>query len=460
MPEDRKDVVDLVKREIERIGEDTKKLHDDMQRDLNELRTKAEAGEKANKEEITALQTSLSLKVEELDKKSTANIDKVTTALRRSALSGGGRALDDLPKTSMADALAFKMSRMSIRGEAEKRNVFEVKLEDGDVEGYDAYCKAWNIFLRTGEKLITDVEVLKALTTGSDPGGGYLVPAAQSSRIMTIVYETNPLAALATTETIGTDRIEIPIDEGEGSAGWVGEEEARPETGTALVGVQTIPVHEVYAKPKATQRLLEDASTDMEAWIANKNGSKMGRMEATAFITGNGVKRPRGILSYPAGTGVRGTIQQIPSLGATSITANAIKGFPFNLKEPYHPNARWLTKRATLGALAILRDDSGATAGTGQYLWTPGLREGQGFASTLVGYPVSLGDDMPAVAAGALSMAFGDFREGYTIVRRLGITTLRDPYSAKPFVEFYSRMRVGGDVTNFEAIKLMVISAT
>ena len=450
-----KDVLELVKDEIARIGDDSKKLGESFQTDLAALRKLAEDGDKASKEALDGYAASMTEKYAALERKTAEGMDKLAGVLRRANL-GNNAPLDDLPKTSMTDALAFKKCRMSVRGEAEKQSLYDIKLEDGDVPAYEAYVKAFDRFLRKDERTL-DGDVLKALTTGSDPNGGYLVPAAQSARILMIVMETSPLAQLATVETIGTDRIEIPVDDGEGAAGWVGEEEARPETGTPQIGVQTIPVHEIYAKPKATQRLLEDASTDMEGWLARKNGSKMGRIEATALMTGNGVKKPRGLLTYPNGT-TRGTIEQVPSLSAATIVANGVKRMPFYLKEPYHPNARWLTKRATLAILAILRDDSGG-AGTGQYMWTPGLRDGQGFASTLVGYPVSLADDMPAVAGGALSMAFGDFREAYTVVRRLGITTLRDPYSAKPFVEFYSRMRVGGDVTNYEAVKLMVVSA-
>jgi HK97 family phage major capsid protein len=451
-----------VKREIARIGDDTKKLHDTFQRDLKAARDLAEEG-KADAGAVKALLESATTKFETLEAKQResearvlSEVDKVGAALRR--VHQGDRSVD-LPKATHLEALEFKKAAMSVRDEAKAQSFRTLQLGDGDVERYAEYCKAFETLCRKGEKSLSSEEY-KALTTGSDPNGGYVVPAAMSQRIMTIVYETSPMDTIATVETIGTDRLEIPIDEGEGACGWVGEEESRAETGTATFGVQVIPVHEIYAKPRATQRVLEDSSLDLEGWLARKNGDKMARTANTAFISGNGVKKARGLMSYTssASAASRGTPMHYVSGAAALLTPDVIKNLPLKaLKEPYHPNARWLMKRAALAAIAIFRDDSGASAGTGQYLWTPGLRDNS-IQSQLAGYPITLADDMPAVGAGNFPVAFGDFRQAYTIVRRLGITTLRDPYSAKPFVEFYSRMRVGADVTNFEAFVLIKCS--
>ncbi len=256
---------------------------------------------------------------------------------------------------------------------------------------------------------------------------------------------------LATIETIGTSEMEIPIDTDEASAGWVGETQSRTTTNTPQVGVQKIPVHEIYAKPRATQKFLEDASINVEQWLANKVGDKFSRIEATAFVGGSGINQPRGFLSYPSGTyGTRGVLAQRVSGATAGITADALVAMPFDLKSFYLAGASWMMKRSTVQALMLLKDANG------QYLWRPGLTAGA--PSSLVGYDVYMADDMPAVTNGSLSIAFGNWARGYTIVDRLGITTLRDPFSAKPFVEFYSRKRVGGDVVDFDAITLMVTS--
>lgn len=462
MADELQQVAEEVKREIARFGTDQKKLNDDFMQKLSEVRQLVEA--KADGEGVKKGVEEVTLKFEEITKRqdkeaaeSKRRTDEILTALNRSRRSAGQKEIPtgiDLK----SHALQFKAATLALRGNLPADG--DVEVTDADQEAYAAYSgKAFKRYLRKGEQVFS-AEEYKALTTGSDPNGGYLVPIAQSSRTMDIVYETSPMAMLAYVETIGTDRLELPVDEGKGNGGWVGEEEARTETTTPTFGSQVIPVHEIYAEPKATQRVLEDAQIDLEGWLARKNGEEFARMEATAFITGNGIKKPRGILSYPKSTNVGtraggGNIQYFPSGAASAITADAIKGLPLlALKERYHANARWLMKRATLAALSILRDDSGASAGTGQYLWVPGLRDGS-IASQLAGYPISLADDMPAVTGGSFSIAFGDFRTAYTIVRRLGITTLRDPLTAKPFVKFYSRMRVGGDLVNFEAMVLV-----
>ena len=460
-------IADEVKREIARFGDDQKAANTDFMQKLSEARQLAEG--KASPDDIKKAVEEVTLKFEEITARQTKaeieskrRTDEILTALNRGRRTSG---LIEIPKgiDLKADALRFKTSALSLRGNLPADG--DVEVTEADQAAYEAYAgKAFRRYLRKGEQVFGPEE-FKALTTGSDPSGGYLVPVAQSGRTMDIVYETSPLAQLAYVETIGTDRIEIPNDEGEGDGGWVGEEESRAETNTPTIGGQTIIVHELYAKPRATQRVLEDAQIDLESWLARKNGEKFARLEATAFITGNGVKKPRGILSYSTSTNVGtraagGNIQYFPGGGASAYTADGIKNLPLKaLKERYHANARWLMKRSTLAALAILRDDSGATAGTGQYLWVPGLRDNS-IASQLVGYPVSLADDMPAMTANAMSIAFGDFRAAYTIARRLGITTLRDPYSAKPFVEFYSRMRVGGDIVNFEAMVLVKVATS
>ncbi len=319
----------------------------------------------------------------------------------------------------------------------------------------DAYKAAFDTFLRKGEEVMGPDE-RKALSVGTDPDGGYVVNPDLSGRIVMKVFETSPMRAYASIQVISTDALEGLYDLNEASSGWVGETESRAETNTPQIGKWRIPAHELYSKPKATQKLLDDASINMEAWLASKVSEKFARDEANAFVVGNGVNKPRGFLTYGAGTTLPGTIEQFPT-GASGALASAPDGGDalinalYGLKQQYRANATWFMNRATTKLVRKAKDTDGA------YLWSPGIQAGQ--PATLLGYPVAAFEDMPDPAASSLSIAVGDMREAYQIVDRLGIRTLRDPYSAKPYVEFYTTKRVGGDVVNFEAIKLIRLGA-
>ena len=316
-------------------------------------------------------------------------------------------------------------------------------------------------YLRRGEQRLTahERDVLeqhqKALSVDSDPDGGYLVTPQQSARIIEVVYETSPMRQVATVETISTDALEGLFDGDEAAAAWVSERGSRAETNTPQLGQWRIPTHELYANPRATQKLLDDSAVDIEAWISRKVADKFARTENLAFVTGNGVGQPRGFTTYPDGT-TRGTIERIPSLDAATIAAEGIYNIIYALKAAYRPGSVWVMNRATVGVIRTIRDESGG-AGTGQFMWAPGFG---GQPATLAGYPIVEFEDMADIAGGNIVAGFGNFRQGYTIVDRLGIRILRDPYSAKPHVEFYTTKRVGGDVLNFEAFKLMDIAAS
>jgi HK97 family phage major capsid protein len=324
-----------------------------------------------------------------------------------------------------------------------------------DAEGMAGYKSIFGKFLRKGEELMGPDE-RKALSVGSDPDGGYVVHPDMSGRMIRKVFETTPMRAYASVQVIGTDALEGLFDLNEASAGWVNETGSRSETNTPEIGSWRIPVHEVYAAPRATQKLLDDASVDMEGWLADKVADKFARMENAAFVTGTGTGQPRGFATYANGTTLPGTIEQIKT-GANGAFAAAPAGGDvlinalYSLKGSYRNNAVWAMNRGTLKTVRKLKDSDGA------YLWAPGIQAGQ--PSTILGYPTASFEDMADVATGSLSIAVGDWREGYQIVDRMGVRVLRDPYSAKPYVEFYSTKRVGGDVVNFEAIKLIDFSA-
>lgn len=271
-----------------------------------------------------------------------------------------------------------------------------------------------------------------------------------SARIVEKLFESSPMRELATVETTTSSSWEYLPDTDEPGSGWVGETQARPETTSPEIKKGEIVVHELYAEPRATQKILDDAGVNVEAWLGRKVGGKFGRDEATAFVSGNGVGLPRGILTYPAGT-AWAQIEQVNSGSASTLTGDGLIDLETALKAPYRARAVWLMNRTTQAVVRKFKD------GQNQYLWQPGLA--QGVPPTLLGYPVRLADDMPVVAADALAVAFGDFREAYTIVDRLGIRILRDAFTAKPFVKFYTTKRVGGDVVNFEAIKIQKVAA-
>ena len=321
-----------------------------------------------------------------------------------------------------------------------------------DMDGYKA---AFDTFLRKGEEVMGPDE-RKALSVGTDPDGGYVVNPDLSGRIVMKVFETSPMRAYASIQVISSDALEGLFDLNEASSGWVGETDSRAETNTPQLGKWRIPAHELYAKPKATQKLLDDASINMEAWLASKVAEKFARDEANAFVVGNGVNKPRGFLTYSSGTTLPGTIERFDT-GVNGAFAAAPNGGDvlinalYGLKQQYRANATWFMNRATLKLTRKLKDSDGA------YLWSPGIAAGQ--PASLLGYPVASFEDMPDPATDSLSIAVGDMREAYQIVDRLGIRTLRDPYSAKPYVEFYTTKRVGGDVVNFEAIKLIEFTA-
>jgi HK97 family phage major capsid protein len=257
-------------------------------------------------------------------------------------------------------------------------------------------------------------------------------------------------------QVIGTDALEGLFDLERAGAVWVGETGARTQTSTPNLGKWRIPVHELSAMPAATQKILDDAAINLETWLADKVALEFALSENAAFVNGNGVDKPRGFLTYGAGTTLPGTIQQLPT-GVSAAFAAAPNGGDalidalYSLKAPYRANATWFMNRATTKMVRKLKDSDGA------YLWSPGIAAGQ--PATVLGYPVAAFEDMPDPATDSLSIAVGDMRAAYQIVDRMGLRVLRDPYTAKPFVLFYTTKRTGGDVVNFEALKLIEFTA-
>ena len=272
--------------------------------------------------------------------------------------------------------------------------------------------------------------------------------------IQTNVYETSPMRQLANVMTIGTNSLEYILDNDEAEANWVGETQPRPETDTPQLAMLDIVANEIYAQPKASQRFLDDAGINVEAWLADKVAQAFSRKENTAFMVGDGVNKPRGLLTYTAGTTIASQqIEQINSGGAAAFTYDGLVNLQSALKEAYQANASFLVNRKGFGSLLLLKDLNGSPIFNMAYDTRVGLQR------TILGSPLYFASDMAEVGSNALAAAYGDFKRAYTIVDRTGVRVLRDPYTDKPFVKFYTTKRVGGSVVNFEAVKIQKIAS-
>lgn len=378
-----------------------------------------------------------------------------------------------------ADALEKKMNRPGFghnsgADEAEEKALRDFNLAvkthalasnqstppDVDADSFQMYRKGFNTYLRKGDRSF-DAAEFKAMSVGSDPDGGYLVLPDLSGRIITRIFETTPMRQLASVQTIGTDALEGIIDTDEAAfGGWVGETSARPNTGTPVINRWRIPVFEMFANPYATQQLLDDANVDVETWLAGKVGDKLQRIENTAFITGTGQDQPKGLTSYPTATTTDatrawGTFQHLATGVASDFAASSPADILFDLigsfKNGYLANAGFLTRREVIAKIRKFKE-----ATTNAYMWQPGLQKGQ--PDSLLGYPITISQDMPTLASGSLSMALGDFKQAYQIVDRQGFRTLRDNLTNKPYVQFYTTHRVGGAAVQFECVKFIKFS--
>ena len=308
-------------------------------------------------------------------------------------------------------------------------------------------------YLRKG--LESGVE-LKALSSATDAAGGYAVPEEIDAAIDRTLTAISPIRAIANVVKVGSAGYRKLVTAGGTPAGWVSETAERPETGTPTFYEIAPPFGELYANPAASQAMLDDAAFDVEAWLANEVATEFARAEGAAFVTGSGVNRPKGFLANAtsaAADGVRpfGTLQFVTSGAAGAFLGSnpqdRLVDLVQALRPPYRQGAVFVMNSATAARIRKFKTADGA------FLWQPGLVSGQ--PDTLLGYPLVEAEDMPDIAADSLSVAFGNFKAGYLIAERTETQILRDPFTHKPFVHFYATKRVGGQVANSEAIKLM-----
>lgn len=370
------------------------------------------------------------------------------------------------------EALEMKLNRLNLSndGEAAVRQV-EIKsfnnelasLNAGrkrgftalDDAGYDEYKSALDHYLREGESSLSDTQ-RKTLSVGSDPDGGYFVTPDLSGRIVKKVYESSPVRQNADVQPITTDALEGKEDLGEAGAGYAGERSTSGDTTTAQLGKWRIPVFWIDTEPKASQQLLDDAAVDVEAWHAAKVADKFARFENAEFVTGAAQRILGFMLGYTqaADSGAGVTWGQI-GYKATGASADFAASNPVDnlidliglLKNDYLANAKFYTRRSVITKIRKFKDS------TGQSIWAPSFAKG--VAETIMDYPIVRMEDISALASNSFSMAFGDLKQAYQIVDRQGVRVLRDPYTAKPLIKFYTTKRVGGGMVNFEALKLL-----
>lgn len=312
-------------------------------------------------------------------------------------------------------------------------------------------------YMRAGDATAVAELEAKSLNTGTDPEGGYLAPE-QTERIITAaVKDISPIRQIASVREIGANSFRKPVSNGDGAAGWVGETGARVETAAPTLTAIDFPTMELYAMPAASQTLLDDSIVDIEQWLADEVQTEFAVQESAAFVNGDGVSQPKGFLNYPI------TEDSVKAAGEIGYVATGVDGgFPaadpsdvlldliYTPKQAYRANGRFVLNRSVLAQLRKFKDADG------NYLWQPSAQAGE--PARLMGYPVTEAEDMPDIASGSHSIAFGDFKRGYLIVDRVGVRVLRDPYSAKPYVLFYTTKRVGGGVQDFDAVKVLKFS--
>jgi HK97 family phage major capsid protein len=413
---------------------------------LHAPETKAVIGDEATRRELDEMRAAFAA-FREVNDERLAEIETRGSAdvLTGEKLARIDAALDR--QQQRLDALALKAARPP-RGEGGEKT--------GGAP--DEHKSAFLAYMRKGREEGLRALEQKALSVGSDPDGGYLVPEETEAGILRRMTSVSPIRAIAGNRPVSSSVYKKPFSIAGPQSGWVAETAARPETGAPTLAELAFPTMELYAMPAATASLLDDAAVDVDAWIAEEVELAFAEQEGAAFVNGDGVNRPRGFLDYPSvaeaswnwgslghvATGVSGAF---PAADPGDVLIDLV----YALKAGYRQNARFVMNRRTQGAVRKMKD------GDGNYLWQPPASVGA--PATLMSFPLTEAEDMPDIAADAPAIAFGDFRRGYLVVDRAGVRILRDPYSAKPYVLFYTTKRVGGGMQDFDAIKLLAFSA-
>lgn len=318
--------------------------------------------------------------------------------------------------------------------------------------------EAFGEFVKTGSvDAMQKLNPQAAMSVGSNPDGGHVVPPELDRNILQLQRNLSPMRRLAQVVQTTASVYDRPVNLGGTASGWVSETALRPETNTPQLGLLSFPSGEIYAMPAVTQKILDDAVVNIADFVSGEVAKEFDEKEGVAFISGDGVDKPKGFLAYPTAStkdGVRafGTLQFVNSGSAAAITTDSLVDLLFSLKAGYRARASWLMNSLTASVISKFKDSDG------RYIWQQSLAAG--IPSTLLGYPVEIDENMPDVAANAFPVAFGDWSSGYLIADRIGTRILRDPFSKKPYVLFYVTKRVGGGLLDSTAIKLLKVSAS
>ena len=315
----------------------------------------------------------------------------------------------------------------------------------------DEYKDAFSAYVKRGEE--------KALKIGTPGDGGYLVPSETESEILTRLGVISPIRAVASLRQVSGASYKKPVTRTGPVAAWVAETASRTSaTDSQTIDLLDFPTCELYAQPAATQVFLDDAAVDVGQWIADEVNAAFAEQETAAFVSGNGSSKPKGFLDYDQVAEGSWAWNKIGFLKtgvaggwAADDESDILIDLVYALKAGYRQNASWVMNRRTQAAIRKIKDDDD------NYIWQPSAAPGG--KATLMGFPLVEAEDMPNIGTNATPIAFGDFRRGYLVVDRAGVNVLRDPYSAKPYVLFYTTKRVGGGVQDFDAIKLLKFAA-
>jgi HK97 family phage major capsid protein len=319
--------------------------------------------------------------------------------------------------------------------------------------------RAFDGYVRKGEAHGLAALEAKAMSIGSNTDGGFLVPQETEAEIGRLLSKASPMRQIADVRQVSSSIYKKPFATTGAAAGWVGETAARPQTNSPTLAELQFPAMELYAMPAATQALLDDSAVNLDEWIAREVETVFAEQESEAFIVGNGTNKPKGFMDYAKvansawvwgstgyiATGVAGAF-------AGSNPSDKLVDLIYALKAGYRQNGRWILNRSTQAAIRKFKDAQG------NYLWQPAATA-DGNAS-LLSFPVVESEYMPDIATDAHAIAFGDFKRGYLIVDRVGVRMLRDPYSTKPYVLFYTTKRIGGGIQDFDAIKTLKFGLT
>jgi HK97 family phage major capsid protein len=405
---------------------------------LHEVMAAFEAFKAANHERLAAIERRGG---EPLLEEKVARID--------AALGAAERRLERVASEGRRPVLAPSPSHASGAG------TFVSPLGRGDPEAKSA----WDGFLRAGAEFKAGLaDTVQVLQAGVGSAGGYLAPAETERLVERRLMASSPIRQIATVRTIGAGAYRKPVSLGGTESGWVAETAPRPETDASTLALVEFPSAELYANPAATQTILDDAFINLDEWLAGEIEDAFVAQETLAFTSGDGVNKPKGFLSYDKQAGGNDVWNKIGYV-ATGVAGgfgpnptDKLIDLIYLPKTQYRAGARFVMNRQTVQALRKAKDAEG------RYIWQPAAAPGQ--QASLMGYPVVELETMPDMADGSFSVAFGDFAKGYLVVDRAGLRVLRDPYSAKPYVLFYTTKRVGGGVQNFDAIKLLRLSVS